>query len=343
MAAVSPMGAMPTITAVPRLRSMSTAIRVVAPLPYASKAKWTPPPVSAWTRATAFSFRAFTTWVAPNFFAKSSAPSLTSTATIVVAPASRAPCSTLRPTPPQPITTTVSPGCTRALKTAAPTPVVTLQPISASTGKSSDAGAGTQPISGTTAYSAKHATLPMWAQSWPASVCRREVLSYSLPLVRACSSQRCGRPLSQEWQWPQFGTKLRMTRSPGLAIVTPSPTAWTVPDPSWPSTAGTAIVASPFWKCRSLRHTPAAATLMSTSPRLGGSSSTVSTEYGLLTSYSTAAVTRMAGALLFGRCARSLTAAAGLGQLVGDQLQPLRGDDLAGAPAHLLAGDRPLE
>ena len=31
--------------------------------------------------------------------------------------------------------------------------------------KSSDAGAGTQPISGTTAYSAKHATLPMWAQS----------------------------------------------------------------------------------------------------------------------------------------------------------------------------------
>src|SRR5438067_914369 len=74
---------------------------------------------------------------------------------------------------------------------------------------------------------------------------------------------------------------------------TPSPTVWTVPAPSWPSTAGSAMVASPFWKCRSLRQTPAAPILISTSPRLGGSSSTLSTAYGLLTSYSTAAVTRM--------------------------------------------------
>ena len=33
MATASPTGAMPTMTAVPRLRSMSTAIRVVAPPP----------------------------------------------------------------------------------------------------------------------------------------------------------------------------------------------------------------------------------------------------------------------------------------------------------------------
>ena len=76
-------------------------------------------------------------------------------------------------------------------------------------------------------------------------------------------------------------------------MVTPSPTAWTVPDPSWPSTAGRAMVASPFWKCRSLRQTPAAPILTRTSPRFGGSSSTVSIEYGLLTSWSTAAVMRM--------------------------------------------------
>jgi len=37
-----------------------------------------------------------------------------------------------------------------------------------------------------------------------------------------------------------LGTKLRIARSPGLTIVTPSPTAWTVPEPSWPSTAGRA-------------------------------------------------------------------------------------------------------
>src|SRR5689334_13330671 len=89
-----------------------------------------------------------------------------------------------------------------------------------------------------------------------------------------------------------------MTRSPGFTMVTPSPTLATVPAPSWPITAGSAMVASPFWKWRSLRHTPAAPTLISTSPRLGASSSTVSTEYGLLTSYSTAAVIRMGAPIL---------------------------------------------
>jgi hypothetical protein len=84
-----------------------------------------------------------------------------------------------------------------------------------------------------------------------------------------------------------------MTRSPGFTIVTPSPTRCTVPAPSWPSTAGMAMLASPFWKCRSLRHTPAAPTLISTSPRRGASRSTVSIEYGLLVAYSTAAVMRM--------------------------------------------------
>mgnify|MGYP003693991455 CR=1 FL=1 len=101
---------MPTMTAVPRFLSMSTAIRVVAPPPYASKANCAPPPVMACTRSTAASVRALTVWVAPNFRAKASAESFTSTATMVVAPASRAPWMTLMPTPPQPITATLSPG-----------------------------------------------------------------------------------------------------------------------------------------------------------------------------------------------------------------------------------------
>src|SRR5207247_1670805 len=79
-----------------------------------------------------------------------------------------------------------------------------------------------------------------WAQSCPACVCRREVLSKSLPVVRACSSHRWGRPLSQEWQCPQLGTKLRITRSPGLTMLTPPPTACTVPAPRWPRPAGRA-------------------------------------------------------------------------------------------------------
>ena len=75
---------------------------------------------------------------------------------MVVAPAIRAPCRTLRPTPPQPMTATLSPGCTPALKRAAPTPVVTLQPMSAIWGKSRPTGAEMQPAS----VSYTHLTLP---------------------------------------------------------------------------------------------------------------------------------------------------------------------------------------
>ena len=42
---------------------------------------------------------------------------------IVCAPASFAPCTTLRPTPPQPTTSTVDPASTFACRIAAPTPV----------------------------------------------------------------------------------------------------------------------------------------------------------------------------------------------------------------------------
>ena len=48
-----------------------------------------------------------------------------------IAPASRAPCTMLSPTPPQPITNTLDPGRTFAWRTTAPTPVATLQPTSA--------------------------------------------------------------------------------------------------------------------------------------------------------------------------------------------------------------------
>ena len=48
------------------------------------------------------------------------------------APAMRAPWMTAVPTPPQPRTATVEPGRTSAVLSAAPTPVVTPQPISES-------------------------------------------------------------------------------------------------------------------------------------------------------------------------------------------------------------------
>ena len=48
---------------------------------------------------------------------------------ILSAPAMRAPCRTLRPMPPRPNTATLAPGHTLAVQIAAPTPVVTPQPM----------------------------------------------------------------------------------------------------------------------------------------------------------------------------------------------------------------------
>ena len=59
----------------------------------------------------------------------SSLNSTVSTATILEAAARTAPCTTLRPTPPQPKTATVLPVSTLALLITAPTPVITPQPM----------------------------------------------------------------------------------------------------------------------------------------------------------------------------------------------------------------------
>ena len=101
-------------------------------------------------------------WVAPNFMANSNWLSEMSTAMILEALSSLAPMMTLSPTPPQPTTATVLPGSTLALKMAAPTPVRTQQPIMAAISMGIGEVMGTQPFSGTTAYSAKQAVLHMW-------------------------------------------------------------------------------------------------------------------------------------------------------------------------------------
>ena len=70
-----------------------------------------------------------TKWVIPNFLPHSSRAGLMSTPTIMLAPAIRAPWSTLSPIPPSPKTMTLSPTWTLAVLTTAPTPVVTPQPM----------------------------------------------------------------------------------------------------------------------------------------------------------------------------------------------------------------------
>ena len=82
-------------------------------------------------------------WVAPRRLASSSLDSRRSTATISAAPATRAPWMAEMPTPPQPNTTTVEPGSTLAVLMAAPTPVMTPQPISEAISSGTEASIGT--------------------------------------------------------------------------------------------------------------------------------------------------------------------------------------------------------
>ena len=92
---------------------------------------------------------------------------------ISAAPAKTAPITIDSPTPPPPNTTTVEPARTFALLRAAPTPVVTAQPISAeiSNGMS---GILMQLIAGTTAWVAQvEIALRWWTGSPVASVSRR--------------------------------------------------------------------------------------------------------------------------------------------------------------------------
>jgi hypothetical protein len=78
------------------------------------------------------------------------------------APASFAPIMTLRPAPPAPKTATLLPGRTRAVLSAAPTPVVTAQPMSAATVRGMSLPSTTQHASGTTVWSAKQARALKW-------------------------------------------------------------------------------------------------------------------------------------------------------------------------------------
>src|SRR4051812_49523354 len=76
---------------------------------------------------------------------------------IVPACANRAPCTTDRPTPPKPTTSTLWPARTFAVLSTAPTPVITAQPTSAACSSGTPSGTGITARSDTTVSSAKPA------------------------------------------------------------------------------------------------------------------------------------------------------------------------------------------
>src|SRR6202011_1615978 len=126
-------------------------------------------------------------------------------AMILLALASTAPCTTLRPTPPVAKTATVEPGSTRAVLRTAPTPVMTAQPINA---------APSIGISGviliaadwcTTEYSANE-DMPRPKQLISRSALRwRRVPSGNVPGALRMPEHRWGWPIVHMRQRPQLG------------------------------------------------------------------------------------------------------------------------------------------
>src|SRR5262249_18019983 len=92
--------------------------------------------------------------VAPKRRATGSLPACTSAAMIGLAPASRAPCTAFKPTPPQPSTTTLLPEATAPVLTTAPTPATTAPASRAAPCRGTPAGMGTTCDSWTTVSSA---------------------------------------------------------------------------------------------------------------------------------------------------------------------------------------------
>ena len=135
------------------------------------------------------------------------------------------------PTPPQPITATVSSRFTPPVLIAAPMPAITPQPSSPATAGSA-AGSTFVHWPSCTRVLSTNAPMPSAGVSSVPSV---SVIFCSALNV---SKHRCGRPRLQARHWPHTARQFRITKSPGSTFVTPGPTDSTVPAASWPSRNG---------------------------------------------------------------------------------------------------------
>src|SRR5271166_1841717 len=222
------------------------------------------PSVSSWIASTASVVRALTVSVAPTSV---------STAMIFLAPTSREPAIAASPTPPQPITATVSSRLTAPVLTAAPRPAITPQPNSPATAGSAAASTLVHWPSATSVLS-MNAPMPSAGVSSVPSV---SVIFCSALWV---SKQYHGRPRRQARHCPHTARQLRITKSPGAAWVTPGPTDSTVPAASWPSRNGYSSVIPPSRYVRSVWQTPHAATSTTTSPGPGSGTTTSTSSTG---------------------------------------------------------------
>jgi hypothetical protein len=155
---------------------------------------------------------------------------------ICPAPAMRAAFTAARPTPPQPITATLSPGVTLQALNTAPAPVVTAQPSSAARSSGMSGLIATQAFSCTSIISASAERLSIWCTGVPSARARRGGVPFArrvpLPMHSAM------RPVRQNSQVPQNTERQVTTASPRFTRRTSLPTASTMPAASCPGTAG---------------------------------------------------------------------------------------------------------
>ncbi len=209
-----------------------------------------------------------------------------STATMVEAPARRAPWITDRPTPPQPMTATVEPGSTPAVCQTAPIPVDKAHPTRAASSRGAARSTGTTWRSGTSVSSAKVAVPSPRMSFAPPTDAYGPPSDSAIPVLH-----NMGCPARHQKHCRHGGIHVSTTWSPTATRVTAGPTSTTTPEPSWPSTVGNMKGMVPFWTERSEWHTPLAAIRTRTSRGPTGSSVISSTSKGAPTSRSTAART----------------------------------------------------
>ena len=176
--------------------------------------------------------------VAPKCRAMLSFEAEASMAMIRLAPAMAAPLIAARPTPPQPITATVSPGRTLAVWNTEQTPVSTPQPIRAARSRGMSLRIGVQACSWMSICSAKDERF-RYCCIGPLSWLRRG--SWSASRLVSGLTQRLMWPVRQNSQWPQKADRQVMTWSPGFTVRTSEPTCSTTPALSWPRTAGSTV------------------------------------------------------------------------------------------------------
>ena len=228
--AMTPDGGMPTTMVCPvrRISEMPCSKAFFAPT-VTSTVSALRPPVMAFTRSTTSSLAAFMVWVAPKAIAASSFDASMSTAMIGWQPASRAPCTLLRPTPPQPMTTALDPGRAAAVLITAPTPVSTPQAIRLALSRGTAFGIATAWLASIVTCRAKAAVRKPWTIGSP-----RFDLSGLLRSSANSLSQATCAPSAQAGHRPQERMRVTTAWSPGFRCDTPSPTASTTPAASWP-------------------------------------------------------------------------------------------------------------